>query len=134
MTDATCKPFNYRAFWSLLAAVTVAGLPWTGIENHLHQLDTLTVERHAWMAAHNILATLFVIAVVAHLVMNYRPLLRYARGLVGRVLPLSREAIVALVLTAGLLLLFVGHAQLAGQGGGGPAGHAAKAGFGQEHR
>ncbi len=112
------RPFNYRAFWSLLLAVTVVGLPWTGIENHLHGFDGITLERHAWMSAHNILALLFVIAVVAHVVMNGRALLRYARGVAARVLPLSREAAVALALAGGLLFLAVGHAQVAGEGGG----------------
>lgn len=112
------KPFNYRALWSLLLAATVIGLPWTGIENHLHGFDGLSVERHAWMSAHNVLALLFVIAVVAHVAMNGRALLRHARGLAARALPLSREALVALALTAGLLFLSVGHAQVAGEGGG----------------
>jgi polyferredoxin len=114
MTEATKKPFNYRAFWSLLAAITVVGLPWTGIENHDHQFEGLTAARHGWMAAHNILATLFVVAVVAHVVLNWRTLLKHARGLMGRVVPLSREALVALAVTAGLLLVFVGHTRLAG--------------------
>lgn len=60
------KPFNARAFWSLLAALTLLGLPWSGIELHLHQADPASVERHAWMAAHWTLATLFTIAVIAH--------------------------------------------------------------------
>ena len=60
------------------------------------------------MAAHNVLATLFVVAVAAHLVMNWRPLLRHARGLAGRIAPVSRELVVALAITAGLLLLASG--------------------------
>lgn len=114
MADAVRKPFSYRAFWSLLAGIAVLGLPWSGIENHLHQLDGLTGERHAWMAAHNLLATLLVVAVAAHAVLNWRTLLRHARGLAGRIAPVSRELVVALAITAGLLLLAVGHTRLAG--------------------
>ncbi len=110
----TRKPFNWRAFWSLLLAVTVVGLAWSGLENHEHGFDGPTLVRHAWMSAHNGLATLFAMAVAAHAVMNWRSLLRYGRGLAARTLPLSREALVALAVTAGLLLLLVGHAQLAG--------------------
>ncbi len=117
MTEAIRKPFNFRAFWSLLLAVTAAGLLWSGIENHNHGFEGLTVARHAWMSAHNILATLFVVAVVAHVVMNGRALLRHARGLAARLF-LSREALWALAVTAGLLFLSVGHAQVAGEGGG----------------
>ncbi len=128
MSEAMRKTFNYRAFWSLLLAVTAIGLPWTGIENHLHGFDGITVERHAWMSAHNILALLFTIAVVAHVVMNGRALLRYARGLAARTLPPSREAVVALAITAGLLFVCVGHAQVAGDGGGRQHGTPAEAG------
>lgn len=110
MADVARKPFSYRAFWSLLAGIALVGLPWTGIENHLHQFDGLTAERHAWMAAHNALALVFVVAVTAHAVLNWRPLLRYARGITGRILPASREVLVALAIAAGLLFLSVGHA------------------------
>jgi hypothetical protein len=116
MTGAVQKKFNWRAFWSLLLAVTVVGLAWSGIQNHELGFDGMTVERHAWMSAHNVLAVLFVIAAVAHAVLNGKALLRHARGLAAR-LP-SREAVVALALTAGLLFLFVGHAQVAGDRGG----------------
>jgi hypothetical protein len=56
MTETSRRPFNYRAFWALLLAVTVIGLFWSGIENHLHGFDGLSVERQAWMSAHNVLA------------------------------------------------------------------------------
>ncbi len=116
MTGVARRPFHWRAFWSLLLAATVVGLPWTGIENHLLGFDGLTVQRHAWMSAHNVLALLFAVAVVAHVVLNGRALLRHARGVASRLV--SREALVAVALTAGLLFLVVGHAQVAGEGGG----------------
>ncbi len=118
------RPFNARAFWSLLAALTLVGLPWTGIELHLHQADPLTFERHAWMAAHWTLAALFTVAVVAHAVLNFRALSRYARGLAARILPVSREALTALALTGALLFVAVGHTVLAGEGGRGRGHHA----------
>lgn len=121
MTDTKGKPFNGRAFWSLLAAVTLAGLPWTGIEVHLHQADPLTGDRHAWMAAHWVLAMLFTVAGTAHVILNFRVLSRYARALPSRLVPASREALAAIVLTGALLLLGVGHAYLAGAGGRGSA-------------
>ena len=111
MTETTKRPFSWRAFWSLLLVLTAVGLAWTGIQNHELGFDGLTTARHAWMSAHNALAILFVVAVTAHTILNRKALLRHARGLAAR-LP-SREAIVALTLTAALLLLSVGHAQLA---------------------
>jgi hypothetical protein len=125
MTESPRKPFDARAFWSVLAAVTVVGLPWTGIENHLHQFEPPTLERHTWMAAHNMLATIFIVAVAAHVVLNRRPLLRHLRSLPSRLVPLSREALAALALTGALLLVSVGHARLAGDRGGHASGVAA---------
>jgi hypothetical protein len=116
MTAPMRRPFNGRAFWSLLAAVTLLGLPWTGIEVHLHQADPLTVDRHAWMAAHWVLATLFTVAATAHVVLNFRALSRYARALPARLVPASREALLAIVLTSTLLFLGVAHAHAAGEG------------------
>jgi hypothetical protein len=125
MIEPTKKPFNIRAFWSLLAAGTLVGLPWTGIEVHLHQADPLTVDRHAWMAAHWVLATLFAVAVAAHAVLNFRALARYARALPARLLPASREALLAIALMGALLFLGVGHAFVAGPSGRGAGSHAA---------
>jgi hypothetical protein len=113
-SSPTRRPFNARAFWSLLAGLTLVGLPWTGIELHLHQADPLTFERHAWMAAHWTLASLFTVAVVAHAVLNSRALARYARGLAVRMIPVSRESFAALLLTGALLFAAVGHTVLAG--------------------
>ncbi len=118
MNDTTTRRrFSWRAFWSLLLVLTAVGLAWSGIQNHELGFDGLTTARHAWMSAHNALAFLFVAAVIGHVVLNGRALLRHAHGLAVR-LP-SREAIAALTLTAGLLFVAVGHAQLAGDRGAG---------------
>jgi|GEM_PF-1698649 len=130
MTEPTRKPFNSRAFWSLLAALTLAGLPWTGLEVHLHQADPLFVDRHAWMAAHWVLAALFTVAGTAHLLLNLRALARYARALPARLLPASREALLAIALTGALLFVGVGHAFVAGAAGRGSASHGSEEGRG----
>jgi hypothetical protein len=112
VTGELRRPFSYRAFWSLLLAVTGLGLPWSGVELHAAGHHGWTTATHAWMAVHWVSALLFMIAVVGHVVMNGRVLLRYVRGLASRVLPLSREAVAALAITTGLLLLAVGHTRL----------------------
>lgn len=117
MTDGIRRPFNYRAFWSLLLAVTGLGLPWTGVELHAAGHGPPTAAGHAWMAAHWVFAVLFTVAVLGHVVMNGRALLRYFRGLALRVVPLSREALIALGVTAALLLVAVGHTRLDGDHG-----------------
>jgi hypothetical protein len=113
MTETlTHRSFNTRALWSVLAAASGVGLPWTGIENHLHHLDPLTSVRHAWMAAHFALGALFTVATLAHVALNRRPLWRQVRTLTARIPLPSREGLAALALTAGLLLLAVGHTWL----------------------
>ncbi len=114
MSEKRREPFNYRAFWSLLLAVTALGLPWSGVVLHAAGHRGWTPATHAWMAAHWVFALLFAVAVTGHMVVNRRALLRYVRGLAARVLPLSREAVTALAITAGLLLLAIGHTHLGG--------------------
>ena len=109
MTKTPRRPFSFRAFWALLLAVTVIGLPGSGVELHLTGDGGWTTARHAWMAVHWVFALLFVVAAVGHVVLNGRALLRHLRGLGAWVLPFSWEAIAVLAITAVLLLLAVGH-------------------------
>ncbi len=112
MTEDRRERFNFRAFWSLLLTVTALGLPWSGVALHAAGHEGWTRATHAWMAAHWVFALLFTVAVTGHIVVNRRALLRYVRGLAARVLPISREAITAVAITAGLLLLALGHTRL----------------------
>jgi hypothetical protein len=113
MIPETAKPFDARAFTVLGAALSGLGLPLTGLLNHLHQLESITPPRHAWMAAHNILALLFVFFTVWHLLLNRRALLKYLRSIVSRRPFIRREALWAFGLVAVLLSFAVGHAFLA---------------------
>jgi hypothetical protein len=108
------RPFDLRAFWALLAALSFAGLPLTGLQTHRLAFGPFTVERHAWMAAHDLLALAFAVAAAAHVALHRRALLRHARALARRGPGLSREAWLALALTSTLLLAAAGHAHLAG--------------------
>jgi hypothetical protein len=102
------KPFNRRAFAALAACVSGLGLPVTGYMNHLYQFSPMTPARHAWMMAHNLLGVLFVIFALWHAVLNRRALAGYLRGGMKRLRGISREAALAFLLVAGLLLFFVG--------------------------
>ncbi|KAF5043015.1 hypothetical protein DSECCO2_506690 [anaerobic digester metagenome] len=57
--DIKSGQFNKRAFASTGLFISGLGLPITGLLNHFLAFDTLTVERHAWMSAHNVLGLLF---------------------------------------------------------------------------
>lgn len=111
MTPATRRPFNYRALWSLLLAASLPGLPWSGIALHSAGHGGWTTSTHAWMGIHWVFALVFTAGAVGHLVLNGRALLRYMRSPSARTLILSREALVALVVSAGLMLLALGHAR-----------------------
>jgi len=108
--DRASRPFNLRAFTALMIAFTGLGLPLTGIYNHVYGFDGLSVARHAWMAAHNVLGVLFVIFGVWHVVLNRRVLGAYLRSAAARVSVVSREAAVAGVGVIAALVLLVGHA------------------------
>ena len=110
MKKLTKKPFNMRALVALIIALAGLGLPVTGIANHVHQMEPMTVQRHAWMAAHNMLGTLFVVFSIVHIILNRRALLKYASGLATRLPRASREATCAAALIAVVLTIAVGHA------------------------
>lgn len=104
--------FNKRAFVSLAMLFSAVILPVSGIMNHDLGLSGLTRERHLWMSVHNSAAALFVIFATIHIILNWKPLVRHAKALKDRVV--SREAIVAIMLVAGIVGVFASHALHAG--------------------
>jgi len=111
---STKAKFNIRAFVALMIAFSGLGLPITGIANHIYGFSVLTVTRHAWMSAHNILGLLFTIFSIWHIVLNRRALSNYIKGFAARVSFVSREAALAGALVTLILSIFVGHAFHAG--------------------
>ena len=108
------RRFNLRACVALMIAVSGLGLPVTGVFNHLHGLESMTLGRHAWMAAHNVLGILFVLFSIVHVVLNRRALWSHLRNTAARLPTLSREALVAGAIVAVVLAVSVGHAFHAG--------------------
>ena len=110
MENAEGKRFNMRRFVVLTAIVTGLGLPFSGLANHLLQLEPIfSAARHAWMAAHTMLGILFTLSVLSHAVFNRRMLLAYVRGQAARP-GTGREAAGAIALVAVMLFVAVGHA------------------------
>lgn len=106
----TGKRLNSRAFTAMMLVFSGLGLPVTGIANHAYGLVPLSVERHAWMSAHNALGVLFAVFSIWHIVLNRRAVWNHVRSTASRISVMSREAMVAGVVVAITLLLFVGHA------------------------
>ncbi len=118
--ERTATRFDTRAFVTLMMAFSGLGLPVTGIASHIYGFAPLTTARHAWMAAHNSLALLFVVFAVWHIVSNRRALGRHLRHAGGYVPRVRREALLAAGAVGLVLLLFVGHAFHAGDRGASP--------------
>lgn len=108
--DNQKKRFNSRAFATLTIALSGVGLPITGIVNHVYDFSHMTVARHAWMTAHNVLGLIFLVFSIWHATINHRALWNYLKGAAARVPRFSSEAAVACAVTTLILLLTVGHA------------------------
>jgi hypothetical protein len=106
------RPLNQRALVSMLAIVSGIGLPITGLANHLHQMERMTSQRHAWMAAHWALGIIFTIAATWHVILNRRALLAHMKSVAGRIGLVSRECVCAVAIVAVVLWIAVGHTLL----------------------
>ena len=106
------RPFNRRAFAASMAALTVVTLPLSGWFCHHYQFAPMTVARHAWMAVHVTTAILFVVFAGWHVVMNRRAIVAYLRGAAANTPGFSREARLAAVIFACVLIVAAGHAFL----------------------
>lgn len=108
------KQFKPRAFTAMMMVFNGIGLPVTGIANHVYGFAPLSVERHAWMSAHNALGVLFAAFSIWHIVLNRRALWNHAKRAASSIPAISRETMLAGGVVAITLLLFVGHAFHAG--------------------
>ena len=97
-----------------MVAITGIGLPITGVANHIYQFEPLTLARHAWMSAHNVLSILFLAIIIWHIVMNRRAMLNHIKGVVPQYLGANREVLIAVTIVIVVLLIAVGHAFHAG--------------------
>lgn len=110
MNNTPARTWNTRAFVALAMAFSGLGLPVTGYANHLYQFAPMSVSRHAWMTAHNILALQFAVFAIWHAILNRHALAHHLSGWAARARTIHREAVLA-GLTVGLLsALFVSHA------------------------
>jgi hypothetical protein len=108
MMNANSK-MNKRSFVAITAALAFLGLAPTGYMNHVLQFSPMTQQHHAWMAAHNGLAVLFIFFGVWHIILNKRALLAYIKGAASRIPALNREMLTALAVVFFVLLIAVGH-------------------------
>ena len=110
------RRLNTRAFVALMIGLTGLGLPVTGVVNHIYGFSPLSVERHAWMSAHNALSLLFLVFSVVHIALNRRALMIHINSKALQIPAISRELVVACIVITITLLILVGHAFHAGSG------------------
>ncbi|HXK59368.1 MAG TPA: DUF4405 domain-containing protein [Acidobacteriota bacterium] len=105
--DGSCqRKFNLRAFVSLILGFCGIGLSVTGLVDLFTELSPEEVTVHALHACHNVLALLFIVFFVWHIVLNWRPLRNYL-GKTSRLPSVSRELILASAIVVGLLVASV---------------------------
>lgn len=112
--ETQARRFRLRAFAAMGMVFSGLALPVTGVVNHFYGFAPLSVERHAWMSAHNALGLLFVAFTIWHVALNRKALWNHLRSAAARAPVVSREAVFAASLVAVVLALFVGHAFHAG--------------------
>ncbi|TAL68155.1 MAG: DUF4405 domain-containing protein [Bacteroidetes bacterium] len=101
------KKFNMRAFISSGMIISVIGLPLSGLMNHYFAFDNMTIERHEWMSAHNILGLFFTVFLILHIIYNRKLLTGYLRNFSK--LFISKEALVASLIVIFFLVLVLSH-------------------------
>lgn len=112
--EKSAGAFKYRGFVAMVMVLSGATLPVTGIANHFHAFGPLSLERHAWMSAHNAAGLLFAVFSIWHIMLNRRALWSHVRRTAAKVSLVSRETVFAGLVVVAVLTLFVGHAFHAG--------------------
>jgi len=101
------KPFNKHSFISIAMVFSVLILSFSGMANHKHQFEQLTLERHFWMTIHNTAAVLFVIFAILHVSYNWRVFINYVKK--TKKTFISKEALTAIALVVVIVGLVASH-------------------------
>ena len=99
-----------RALASLALFCAGAWLVPSGIALHVALHDGATRWSHLFMSMHNAASLLFVIAAIAHVILNWKVLIHYMRAKVGEYLRFKRELLIAALGVSGLVLFAASHA------------------------
>lgn len=94
------RPLNYRVLLVLVMLGSFIFLPSFGLALHLSSNTPFQPVRHLLMTFHNLASIIFMISLILHLVLNWRPLWNYLKMTVKKVGMYRKELIVATVLLA----------------------------------
>ncbi len=111
--NSTIK-FNWRAFFSVLSALSFLGMVFTGIILFVVPpgrianwtgWTLLGLTKHQWIGLHDWFSIIFIAASVFHIYLNWKPLVSYFKNKVSKAFALRIEWTVALVICG---IAFVG--------------------------
>jgi len=114
MSKETKIKFSWRAFFSLLAAVSFIGMTFTGVILFVVPpgrianwtgWTILALTKHQWIGLHDWFSIIFVVACGFHLYFNWKPFISYFKSKITKAFALRAEWLVALVVCA---VAFVG--------------------------
>ena len=106
--------FSWRAFFSLLSAVSLIGMTFTGVILFVVPpgrianwtgWTILALTKQQWIALHDWFSIIFVVAAGFHLYLNWRPFVSYFKSKISKALALRAEWLAALVVC---IIAFVG--------------------------
>jgi hypothetical protein len=113
MSNDTKKRFNWRAFVSVLTALSFVGMAFTGVILFVvppgrianwSGWTLLALTKHQWIGLHDWFSVIFVVASVFHLYLNWKAFVGYFKSKVRKAFALRAEWVVALVVCAVVLL------------------------------
>ena len=110
MNKSQPRPLNHRVLLALVMLGSFIFLPSFGLALHLASNAPFQPRRHLLMTFHNLASIIFMISLILHLVLNWRPLWNYLKMAVGKVGLYRKELVVAtllLVIPLGLGILHV---------------------------
>lgn len=110
------QAWNMRGFISLLLMLQTMIVILSGVVRYFsprgreaHWVDwrVLNLDKDQWSSIHVVFSLLFVILMVVHLLYNWRPMVNYVRRRTQAARRCSREVVLSVLLTAGVLGLAV---------------------------
>lgn len=102
--------FNIRALASVALFCAVVWLVPSGIALHFASHDGVTGWSHLFMTIHNTASALFIIAAIAHVIMNWKVLTHYVNAKVGEYMRFKRELLIAVLGVSAFVMLVAFHA------------------------
>lgn len=109
MEKRTGKQGGKRAIVALVALISGAGLPFTGLAVHALKSGSSRGALHSFIVMHEMLGVVFTVSSIWHVILNRKALVDHIRCSTGEAVRVSREALWAIMLVVAVLLLGLGH-------------------------